>query len=145
MPFPDPHPGLVISYSYLWQDENAQGREEGAKNRPCAIVLARRIAADVTIVSVLPITHTPPKDPEAALELPPGLKAHLGLDEMRSWIVVSELNDFVWPGPDLRPVPGRKPPRFDYGVIPPSFFRKIQEKLFERLARKQTEIVHRSE
>jgi mRNA-degrading endonuclease toxin of MazEF toxin-antitoxin module len=80
---PDPHPGLVISYCYLWQDENAQGQEEGTKNRPCAIVLTRQVAADVTIVSVLPITHTSPKDPEAAIELPPGLKAHLGLDEMR--------------------------------------------------------------
>jgi hypothetical protein len=37
--WPVPRPGLVIRYSYLWESEVRQGREEGTKDRPCAIVL----------------------------------------------------------------------------------------------------------
>lgn len=143
MPLPIPHPGLVISYSYLWQGEHRSGEEEGRKNRPCAIILTRQIIDDTSIVSVLPITHTPPNDPADAIEMPAGLKRHLGLDSERSWIVVSELNDFVWPGPDLRPVPG-KPESYDYGVLPPKFFRKVQEAIFARLRAKKLGVVTRT-
>jgi hypothetical protein len=34
-------------------------------------------------------------------------KRRLGLDAEQSWIMITEANGFVWPGPDLRPVPGR--------------------------------------
>ncbi|MGH8294414.1 MAG: hypothetical protein ACRETZ_02760 [Steroidobacteraceae bacterium] len=40
MSFPDPRPGLVIRYAYLWKREHDAGREEGSKGRPCAIVLS---------------------------------------------------------------------------------------------------------
>lgn len=143
MPLPTPHPGLVISYSYLWQGEHGRGEEEGRKNRPCAIVLTRQVIEGVSIVSVVPVTHTPPSNPADAIAMPPGLKRHLGLDDEPSWIVVSELNDFVWPGPDLRPIPG-KPDRYDYGVLPPTFFRKLQEAIFERLKAKNVGIVPRT-
>jgi hypothetical protein len=36
---PAPQSGMVISYSYLWHDEKKRGREEGVKNRPCAIIM----------------------------------------------------------------------------------------------------------
>jgi hypothetical protein len=39
MPLPTPEPGLVVAYAYLWLAEYEQGREEGTKDRPCAIVL----------------------------------------------------------------------------------------------------------
>lgn len=29
MPIPNPEPGLVISYAYLWQPEHRAGLEEG--------------------------------------------------------------------------------------------------------------------
>jgi hypothetical protein len=29
---PDPHPGLVIRYAYLWKREYDEGREEGSKD-----------------------------------------------------------------------------------------------------------------
>jgi hypothetical protein len=41
----------------------------------------------------------------------------MGLDAGRSWVVVSEVNRFVWPGVDLRPVPGKG--SYDYGVVLP--------------------------
>jgi hypothetical protein len=40
MPIPNPEPGLVISYAYLWHHEHQAGREEGQKDRPSVIVLA---------------------------------------------------------------------------------------------------------
>ena len=39
MSWPEPFPGLVVRYSYLWEREASQGREEGVKDRPCAVVL----------------------------------------------------------------------------------------------------------
>jgi hypothetical protein len=42
MPLPDPKPGLVIHYSYLWAHEHARGHEEGVKDRPAVIVGRRR-------------------------------------------------------------------------------------------------------
>jgi len=102
MEIPNPEPGLVVSYSYLWRDEYKAGHEEGRKDRPSVIVLALEQANDGTLVTVLPITHSPPSDPDAAIEIPPRVKRHLGLDDDRSWIVVSEGNDFLWPGYDLR-------------------------------------------
>lgn len=39
MALPSPAPGLVISYAYLWRDQDAAGAAEGRKNRPCAVVV----------------------------------------------------------------------------------------------------------
>jgi hypothetical protein len=142
---PDPHPGLVICYSYLWAAEHGGGREEGGKDRPCAIVLARQTMAERTLVTVVPVTHAPPSDPEEAIEIPPAIKAHLGLDSLPSWIVVSEVNDFVWPGPDLRRVPGSDAPRFDFGVLPPGFFRKVRDQMLRLIAARRVAIVPRSQ
>jgi hypothetical protein len=48
-------PGLVIRYSYLWHAEYLEGREEGKKDRPCAIVAAIRCdESGSTRVLVLP-------------------------------------------------------------------------------------------
>jgi hypothetical protein len=126
VPIPAPEPGLVISYSYLWHREHEAGREEGRKDRPSVIVLAvERPANDATIVVVLPITHAAPADPAAAVEIPAAVKHHLGLDDERSWIVVAEGNEFDWPGYDLRKI-GRGD-RYDYGVLPPRFFKQVVE------------------
>ena len=107
MALPDPQPGLVIRYSYLWHSEFLEGREDGVKDRPCAIVAAIKTDADGdTRVLVLPVTHTAPAKGAPAIEIPPGIKKQLKLDTQRSWIVLSEWNEFIWPGPDLRRAPG---------------------------------------
>ena len=69
----------------------------------------------------------------------------LGLDEMPSWIVLTEVNDFLWPGPDLSYVPGSSPPRFDYGVLPPRFFRTVRDRLLALIAARRVVKVIRSE
>ena len=120
--------GLVISYAYLWRRERETGLEEGRKDRPSVIVLAVERQKDgATIVTVLPITHSAPTRPGAAVEIPAPVKRHLGLDDQRSWVVVTEGNEFLWPGYDLRKVPRRD--RYDYGFLPPGFFNQILKAL----------------
>ena len=129
MALPDPQPGLVISYAYLWHHEHRAGREEGNKSRPCVIVLAIEPRAEgITMVRVAPVTHSPPNDPSIALELPLAVKRHLGLDDDRSWVMLDEVNEFAWPGFDLRPLPGSRD-RFDYGFLPPKLFGQLMTKL----------------
>ncbi len=126
MPLPTPEPGLVIRYAYLWHAEHHQDREEGGKDRPCAVILTARDEAGEIVVSVLPITHTPPRQAADAVEIPLAVKRRLGLDEARSWVVTSEMNRFIWPGPDLRPVPASDAGRYDHGLLPPGLYRAIQ-------------------
>lgn len=66
------------------------------------------------------------------IELPPRVKQWLGLDAKRSWIVLDEVNQFSWPGFDLRPVPGTE--SFAYGHIPPKLYDAIISRLLELAA-----------
>ena len=59
-----------------------------------------------TRVLVWPVTCSPPEHPALAVEIPPKVKQRLGLDRDRSWVVLSEWNEFLWPGPDLHPTSG---------------------------------------
>ncbi len=128
MALPKPAPGLVIRYSYLWRSEHLEGREEGQKDRPCAIIAALRADAGDTRVLVLPVTHSPPDDASLAVEIPAKLKQRLRLDGARSWVVLSEWNEFVWPGPDLRRLPGAEDASVAYGFLPPGFFAAIRDR-----------------
>ena len=97
MPLPAPVPGLVIRYSYLWHSEHLAGREEGEKDRPCAIVAALRPADDAgeTRVLLLPVSHRRPAQAALAVEIPAQVKECLRLDAERSWVVLSEWNEFI--------------------------------------------------
>lgn len=135
MALPEPSLGLVISYSYLWASEHRKGRDEGTKDRPCVVVLAVDYdETGATIVTVAPITHAPPGSPGSAIEIPAAVKANLKLDAARSWVVVDETNEFVWPGFDLRPIPGDHR-RFDYGHLPPRLFARIADVIAQNWAR----------
>jgi hypothetical protein len=123
VPLPVPEPGLVISYAYLWHWEYREGQEDAEKKRPCAVILTTRAALEQTIVTILPVTHSAPEAGTEVVEIPLAVKRRLGLDEVRSWVVVSEVNRFLWPGPDLPPVSRSDPGRFAYGLLPPSLFR----------------------
>ena len=137
--WPDPVPGLVIRYSYLWHSEHTIGREEGVKNRPCAIVLA----APGKNVVVLPVTHSPPDGP--AIEIPYAVKHRLGLDNERSWIVLVEANLFAWPGPDLRPAINGDPSSVVYGLLPRNFFRAVRDKFIDGVRARNLRVVRRTE
>ena len=145
MSFPEPYAGLVIRYSYLWKREFDAGREEGTKDRPCAIVMTVVDEDGDKEVLVLPVTHSPPADPADAIEIPAATKTRLGLDGERSWIVITEGNEFVWPGPDLRTVPGRDESTIAYGPLPPRFFAYVRDKFLERDRHEKSRRVKRTE
>lgn len=137
MPFPRPYPGLVIRYAYLWRREHEHGHEEGTKDRPCAIVMAVTFEEDETDVLVLPITHRAPASEEDAIEIPTETQRRLGLDGEKSWVVITEANEFAWPGPDLRPIPGGDSSTVTYGPLPPRFFARVRDAFLERDARQK--------
>ena len=126
---PEPKVGWLLSYSYLWADDFRRGAEEGVKTRPCALVAATRRDGDRIVAIVVPVTHSPPVDPEAAIEIAAVTKARLGLDAQRSWIICDEANVFAWPGPDLRAAGGQTPPSIWYGPLPPKLATAAREKL----------------
>lgn len=139
--WPEPVPGLVIRYSYLWVSEHERGREEGVKDRPCAVVLA----LPGQNVVVLPITHRPPPDGQAALEIPEPVKRRLRLDSERSWVVLTEANHFSWPGPDLRPRVNGDLSTIVYGLLPRSFFHAIREEFLRGVRARTTRLVSRTD
>jgi hypothetical protein len=117
----------VIRYSYLWREEHIAGREEGSKDRPCAIVLVvRRDDTPEPLVTVLPITHTPPRTAHEGIEIPAETKRRLGLDDARSWIVLTEANQFRWPGPDLRRTGKAGLDDIAYGYLPSTLYERIR-------------------
>lgn len=143
MPIAAPFAGLVIGYSYLWRHEHRLGEEEGRKDRPCAIVLVSETVGGETVVTVAPITHTPPHDAETAVELPSATKQRMGMDDQPSWVMVNEVNRFIWPGPDLRPILKSNPRRFDYGVLAPNLFKKITSAMIALHNKKRLTVVPR--
>lgn len=145
MPFPEPAPGLVIRYSYLWAEEYRRGQEEGVKDRPCAVILVTTTEDEERIVTVLPISHAPPADPKLAVEIPALVKRRLKLDDERSWVVLTETNRFIWPGPDLRPSKPGDAGSVGYGPLPFALFEKIRIKFIAAIRAKRTSVVPRSE
>jgi hypothetical protein len=82
-----------------------------------------------TIVVVVPITHTAPRRSTDALEIPAETKRRLGLDDDRSWVVLTETNVFPWPGPDVRAVSRHADASIAYGLLPAAFFRVLRDRL----------------
>lgn len=123
---PTPEPGLVIHYEYLWRHEHEAGLEQGRKARPCAVVVATSSEEGILETVVAPITHVAPEPPSVGIEIPQKLKRHLGLDDDRSWVIVTDLNVFAWPGVDIQARPGKRG-EFDYGLLPPRFFETIRQ------------------
>lgn len=97
-----PPVGHLIAYEYLWSSK-ARRRQDGEKVYPTALILSRQDEFGATIVYALGISHMKPQNGRRALEIPPRLRRHLGLDAEPQWIYTDEVNVFVWPGPDLRP------------------------------------------
>ena len=58
------------------------------------IIHERRNEHDETQIFICPVTHTPPKHPEKAMEIPQATKKRLGLDTDASWIITTEVNRF---------------------------------------------------
>jgi hypothetical protein len=143
---PSPQPGLVIRYGYLWAEDAARGREEGSKARPAAVVLVVGQAGGAPPrVYVLPITHSRPAKGVESIEIPSDVARRAKLDAGRSWVVLSEFNEFVWPGFDLAQVPERTPQTVAYGYLTPGFFAKVRDRWLALDATAKSQAVARDE
>jgi hypothetical protein len=91
---------------------------------------------------VITIAHTPPANPADVVEIPTAVKDRLRLDHERSWIVLTESNRFVWPGPDLRNIDTENG---YYGALTPGLFAEVKRR-FVAIARGEvaTSSPHRS-
>lgn len=148
MPLPDPEPGLIVAYEYLWHQRRAAPSAD--KARPARVVAlylqheadeSDPAAPPLTKIVYLPISHTPPAADQAGHELSAHAKRAGGLDAAPQWVVVSECNVDTWPE-DLRQVPGR-PGRFHYGYLPPSEFERIKAAFLAHRRDKRLKIVGR--
>lgn len=113
------------------------------KDRPAVVVIARIVRETLTEITVAPVTHSAPNDPHDAVEIPARVKRQLGLNQARSWIVTSELNRFVWPGPDIRVAPGRDTPLYD--AIPELLFDQLRMAVNRHVAAGRLKVTKRTE
>lgn len=142
MPLPDPKPGLVIRYDYVWAPEAAAGRTSG-KDRPACLVAASDSVARPRFVVLLPITHTAPVLPTVGIEIPSKVKQFLGLDAAPSWVIISDHNVDEWPNGGLSPVPDSTDV-FSYGFLPPALFAQIKAEFLELVKRQKSGSVKRT-
>lgn len=141
MAIPEPSPGLVVRYDYLWSREAAAGRTQG-KDRPSRLIAASDNETKPRFVVLLPVTHSPPIGDTVAIEIPAKVRQSIGLDDEPSWVVVSEYNVDEWPNAGLSPIPGR-PDVFAYGFIPPGLFAAIKARLLELARESKSAAVNR--
>jgi hypothetical protein len=138
---PEPKPGLVIRYDYLWTHEAAIGRNQG-KERPACLVATIDSLVSPRFVVILAITHTRSGGDTVGIEIPTNVRKALGLDDAPSWVIVSEFNVDEWPNAGLAPIAGQ-PGIFSYGFIPPSLFARVKAEFLELYAKGQSASVRR--
>ncbi|MBL4590746.1 MAG: type II toxin-antitoxin system PemK/MazF family toxin [Phycisphaerales bacterium] len=143
----EPKPGLVIRYDFLWKEEKQAGIEDGRKDRPCAIVLTMNEKQDGSKdVLLCAITHSPPAKNETAVEIPPKVARHLGLDHNRSWIKTDQINRLTWA--KGRTPPGVTPARkgkWEFGMMPQALGKQMHNQVREKAKSRFLKTVERDE
>jgi hypothetical protein len=140
-----PRPGSVIRYAYLWADEDAAGRYEGRKDRPALVLaLSAKTADGGSQLLVLAVMHTAPAEPANAVRFPAEEKRRLGLDDIPAWIITTEGNAFIWPGPDIRPIPDRAAGTMTYGEVSRSLLQQVARSYLANRERQRSRLVART-
>jgi len=134
-----PAPGDVLPYGYLWSHEQAAGRDDPTKERPCVVVLAVGEGEHPQIV-VAPITS---KDPGRADAIPLDGTA-LGLDRA-SWVIPWDLNTFRWLGPDVGRAPRPVGAWWRIGALSPALRRQLRERVEAALKSRRAQVTRRTE
>ena len=106
------------------------------------IILSVRSLAGQLIVTVAPITHSPPERAEFGVQIPPATKRRLGLDDQPSWIIATDLNQFVWPGVDLRPTAAGE---YAYGLLPAGLYQAVRERVLALARARRAMVTPRKE
>lgn len=137
----------MVRYDFLWKDEQRAGRDDGSKDRPCAIILVSKPKADgSTEVALCPITHSEPQGQETGVKIPLKMARHLGLDDQQSWIKTHELNSLIWPK-DQVPFGISKSPSgaWSYGMLHKDIGAQVFTQLRENAQNKTLQNVRRDE
>ena len=71
--------------------------------------------------------HTSAGRTPTSVKLPSWVKRRIGLYPATSWIVTAELNRFIWPGYDLRPISRDAPDVFQWGFLPTDIFEAVKQ------------------
>lgn len=108
-------------------------------------MIDRRIVGDRTELLVVPVTTQPPQHAADGVEVPARVKKHLGLDADRCWIMVTELNRFLWPGPDIRPIERGEDRTPFYGFVPQTLFDAVLAAVIARAEKGRLKVTKRSE
>jgi len=106
-------------------DARSCRRVRTGQGAPC-LSGRRRRSADVASLRRHPPHHASPSGSDIAVEIPAKVKKAIGLDDARSWIVVSDYNVDRWPNAGLSPVPEHEM-AFSYGFIPPGLFKQVND------------------
>lgn len=109
------------------------------------VILATRQRSQGLEILVAPVTTQPPRPGTAAVEMPSRVRAHLGLGDGRSWIVADELNSFIWPGPDIRPIRAAGDLSPFLGKIPAKLYEQVRSQLAEVATAKRLKLTKRTE
>jgi len=142
-PVDEPQVGQIVDHYFLWADEQAAGRIEGRKVRPCLIIAVERRTQSGPSVTVLPVTSQAPRAGTTAVAVPDDVKARIGLARaLPAWVVIDDANVFGWPGYDLVPQPGGG---FVRGVVTRGFFRLVRNAVLAAHARGRPRKVERDE
>lgn len=131
MKLPEPEPGLIFRYDYLWDREARAGRNT-SKERPVCVAITIDASEEPRIVIILPITHSKPSGGTVGVEIPEAVRRALRLDAERCWIIVSEANVDEWPNAGIATVPG-KVPSLSYGYLPPDLYAVVKKKMLAHL------------
>lgn len=140
----EPKPGLVVRYDFLWKEDATAGQESG-KDRPCAIVLASTEKDDGSrTVLLCAITHSPPSDGETAVEMPPAVAKHLGLDDEPCWIKTDQVNLLDWQkGRIPYGISQARKGEWSYGEIPAALGQRVTQQISEKARAKSLQTVRR--
>jgi hypothetical protein len=139
----EPQVGQIVDHYFLWFDEQAAGRTEGRKSRPCLIIAIEPRKNAAPRVTVLPITSQAPRPGTTALAVPGDVKDRIGLSRTRpAWIIIDDANIFAWPGYDLVPQPGG---RFVRAVVTRGFFHLVRNAVSAAHTRNRPRRVERDE
>lgn len=94
-----------------------------------------------TDVLVAPITHSPPREADVAIEIPHQVGRHLGLDDERGYIVADQVNTVSWDDAGIVPVrPGRQ---WAYGRIPKGLYDQLRAAMLVLLNDRRLKIANR--
>lgn len=86
--------GDLIIYPYRWLEEARAGRSpDGAKERPCCVVISVTNTRGEPLILLAPISSKPPRPGQTALEIPDIERRRAGLTTYDSgWVYVGEMN-----------------------------------------------------